>query len=275
MNSLRDTFFRLLLPGAALLLAACGNPSDPRAATVQFFQLIAANRTKEAYESAAFAFQAEKSLKAFETVVREQDLGSFASAQWEPPRVEGRLAKVRGEVKNASGRSRALVVTLNHESGKWRTYSIRTPRNVQTGTSANLFGSVGKTAAFTEAIDRPVPDDKTVRAMTLETLLRFNDAVQTRSFDVFYENVSKTWQKQLTIGMLTRAFQPFIDNEVDMSGIKDVEPVFDSPPMVTSEGLLLVAGNYPTDRYRVVFALRFIYELPKWKLFGIDVTLRK
>ena len=60
-----------------------------------------------------------------------------------------------------------------------------------------------------------------------------------------------------------------------MAAIKDIEPVFETPPTITSDGLLLLSGYYPTERYRVIFTVRFIYELPRWKLFGIDVTLRK
>ncbi|HEX5176625.1 MAG TPA: hypothetical protein VFV83_06335 [Chthoniobacteraceae bacterium] len=265
---------------ACAFLAGCAHEADPVAAAQKFFNLIAQNKTKEAYESSAFAFQTQQSLKAFEATVREQELALFASAKWEAPQPEGRLVKLRAEIgANGSdgdgGRKRALVVTMNHESGAWRTFSIRTPRSVQTGIAANLFGSVGKTASFVEGVDRPVPDDKTVRALALEELLRFNDALQKKSFADFYSEVSKTWQKQLTVGQLNRAFQPFIEHKVNIAGIEKVEPVFESPPIVTSEGLLVLTGYYPTDRYRVIFTLRFIYELPRWKLFGIDVTLKK
>jgi hypothetical protein len=247
----------------------------PQEAAAEFFTLIAGGKTQEAYDATAFAFKAQQSLKAFETTVTEQGLAGFAGAAWEKPAVEGRSAKVRGEATAPSGQKVALVVTLTDEGGRWRVFAIRTPRSRETGLAANLFGSVGRTTEFTEPIDRPVPDEKTVRALAAETLLVFNDAIQAQSFEEFYKNVSKTWQKQLTVGQLNRAFQPFVDNGVSLAGIKDVEPVFDGPAHVSTEGLLVISGSYPTNPYRVIFSLRFIYELPKWKLFGIDVTLRK
>jgi len=256
------------------LLSGCGHQTDPIAAAQKFFALIEQNKTREAYESSAFAFQAQQSLKAFEATVREQELGQFASAKWEPPEMEGSLAKLRAEIENGE-KKRGLVVTLNREGGEWRTFSIRTPRSVQTGLGANLFGSVGKTASFVEGVDRPVPDDKAARALALEALLLFNDALQKKSFEDFYTEVSKAWQKQLTVGQLNRAFQPFIDHGVNLAGIEKVEAVFEEAPTVTSDGLLVLTGHYPTEQYRVLFTVRFIYELPRWKLFGIDVTLRK
>lgn len=272
--NLRNLFLAVGVLATLLFVEGCQKRGDPLTATRAFFALIAAGKTREAYESSAFAFQAQQSLKAFETTAKEQALASFVDASWDPPEITGRTAKIRGEATNA-GRKIALIVTLNNESAGWRIFSVRTPRNLQTGMSANLFGAVGKTAGFTEAIDRPLPDEKTVHTMALETMLMFNESVQEKSFDQFYEKISKTWQKQLTIGQLTRAFNPFIDAGVNIAGIKDVEPVFDEAPQITSEGLLIIGGHYPTTPYRVVFALRFIYELPKWKLFGIDVTLRK
>ena len=267
--------------GASTFLGGCAHQPDPVAAAQAFFKLIAENKTREAYESSAFAFQAQQSLKAFEATVREQELALFATAKWEPGEKDGQLVKLRaeiagdGESNGGSERKRALVVTMNYESGGWRTFSIRTPRSLQTGIAANLFGSVGKTASFVEGVDRPVPDDKTARALALEALLLFNDALQKKSFADFYTEVSKTWQKQLTVGQLNRAFQPFIEHEVNLAGIAKVEPIFETAPIVTSDGILVLTGYYPTERYRVIFTVRFIYELPRWKLFGIDVTLRK
>jgi hypothetical protein len=159
------------------------------------------------------------------------------------------------------------------ERGEWRLYSIRTPRSIETGLSANLFGVVGKGGSFTEPLNQPMPGEKEIPAMTAEALLMFNAAIQQGSFDDFYDNVARAWQSQLTKGQLTRAFQGFIDKKVNIAGIRDVEVVFDEPPTLTTEGLLIARGRYPTSPYQVQFALKFIYELPKWKLFGLDVRL--
>lgn len=275
MNLLRRSGHALFVVVALCVIAGCSHRADPREATKEFFDLIGSGKTQQAYESSAFAFRAQQSVKAFETTVKEQGLAGFATAVWESPLIEGRTAKMRGEITAPAGQKMALVVTLNDESGRWRVFAIRTPRNRETGMAANLFGSVGRTTEFTEAIDRPIPDDKTVRTLALETLLFFNDAIGERSFEEFYKKVSKTWQKQLTVGQLNRAFQPFVDNNVNIAGIKEMEPVLEGPAHVSSEGLLVISGEYRTTPYRVIFSLRFIYELPKWKLFGIDVTLRK
>lgn len=258
----------------AITLAGCSKRPDPAEATRLFFEQVAAGNTKAAYASTAFAFQAQQSEKAFETTAKELKLFGSTGSKWEKPEIEGRTAKVRGEITTKGGLKAPLVITLTDESGQWRVFSIRTPRSVQTGISANLFGTVGKSFAFTETIDRPIPDEQTAKQMARESLLLFNEAIRQGSFEDFYSKVSRAWQDQLTLGQLQRAFQPFIDQKVNLAGIKDVEVVLDRP-QINTDGLLLVSGHYPTKPYRVHFALKFFYELPRWKLFGIDVNLQK
>ena len=52
------------------------------------------------------------------------------------------------------------------------------------------------------------------------------------------------------------------------------DPIFDVAPVITSDGLLQVSGHYATKPIEFVFAFRYIYEAPEWKLFSVDVNLR-
>lgn len=260
---------------AALLLGGCAPKSDPLSAAKKFFQQLAAGQTHEAYASAAFGFQAQQSERVFVQTIRELGLEDIASADWETPQVTGREARVPLTVHTKAARTLPFVVTLVQESRAWRVYALRSPVSETSGRTGNHFSLVGKGSAFTDALSRPVPADKEVRSLISETLLNFNDAIRQKSFADFYERVSTAWQKQLTQGQLQRAFQPFIDKEVDLSNIRGLDAVIDPPPTINTEGLLLINGHYSTQPYQVHFALKFVYELPRWKLFGIDVNLQK
>lgn len=261
---------------ALLSLSGCGRKAGPEEAVKTFFDDLAAGRTKDAYESAAFGFQAQQSFQRFDTTVREMGLGNLASVTWGAPEVSGRSAKVHGEFSPKAGPKFALVVTLNDESGSWRVYALKSPRDMQTGLVQNSFGAMGKAPDFVEAVNRqPAPDEATVRQLATDAMTQFNEAVREKSFAEFYTKTAHAWQSQITEQRLQRAFQGFIDQQVELRGIRDVEPVFDGPAQVSTEGLLLVSGQYPLKPYRVVFSLKFTYELPTWRLFGIDVSLVK
>ena len=273
----------LLALALALALASCTKKADPLAAAQLFLQQVSAGQAQAAYQTAAFGFQAQRSAAVFETAAREMGLVDTAGAEWDKPQIEGRTAKIPVRVKTKDGKEVPLIVTLTRESSKWEVYSLKSPPNETTGISENRFTLVGKAPALNDAVSQPVPPEAELRQLVRTTLLTFNDAITTNSFDAFYNSVSTAWQTgkftggqgQLTKGQLQREFQPFVDKKINLSGIKTVDPVWTTPVSVGTDGLLVLSGYYPTEQFRVIFSLKYTYELPTWKLFGIDVKLEK
>ena len=97
------------------------------------------------------------------------------------------------------------------------------PRNGSVGKSVHANWQKQRIGSLVEG---PMPDEQTIQAMTRETLLQFHDAIHQKSFEDFYGNVSRAWQEQLTLGMLTRTFQGFIDQQPDLTGDPRIEEEF-------------------------------------------------
>jgi hypothetical protein len=270
---------RSLLPFLFLAVAAffggCGKSPDPRPAAQKFFELTGSGQTDAAYESAAFHFKSQRSGTAFAAFARDLGLADYAGGDWGQPERDGNSATIRVTVKTRGGTQFPLIVTMVHETGAWRLFSLRSPPSEQTGLSENRFSLVGKTPNLADEVVKPMPPEPEIRQLVRQNLLSFNEAIASKSFDAFYDSVSTKWQDQLTKGQLQRAFQPFIDQKIDIGSVAQVEPVFDTPPAINSEGLLVVSGHFATKPYQTVFTMRFYYELPTWKLFGLDVNLLK
>ena len=262
-----------LLLACAVMLAGCSKKADPAASARTFFEQIAAGNAADAYESATYGFKAQQTGQFFEQTAKELELASFASMTSEPPETERNSAKLKIEMTTKSGKKIPLIVTLVDERGEWRVHAIRSPKSLETGLSANLFGTVGKGTAFVDALNRPMPETQEVNKLIETHLMMFDAAIQEKSFDNFYDRVSRAWQAQLTKGQLTREFQPFIDKKISLAGIRGMEPVLDGPTTLTTDGLVIAKGYYDTKPYRVHFLLKFVYELPKWRLFGLDVSI--
>jgi hypothetical protein len=265
---------------AMLLLLAgfsgCEKKADPKEAAQRFFEMVASGRTAEAYASSAFAFQAQQSQKLFEQNVKELGLSDLTSWTFDEPASADDAVKIRVECVGKEGAKFSLNATLIHESGEWRIYALKPPRSIETGLVENRFSIVGRGVDFVDPVNRqPVPDEATVKKMALDTLLMFNVAVKERSFETFHAKISEAWRKQVTEAQLERAFGIFLEKQVDLAGIKDVEVVLEPPPQITTDGLLMITGEYPTRPLKVAFALKYMYEVPRWRLFGIDVSLRK
>jgi hypothetical protein len=121
----------------------------------------------------------------------------------------------------------------------------------------------------------PVPTEKEAKRLALDSLLAFNKALKAKNFDSFYGQIAKLWQAQTTAAKLKETFQPFLAQDAHISGIADVEPVFDSKPAIDSDGFLVLEGSYPTQPSKVFFELRYVYEDEAWELVGINVNLKK
>lgn len=270
---MRPHIRHMLLLTSVLLLIGCEKKHDPQTSAQIFLQRIGAGETDAAYQSAAFGLQSQNNAETFAKLARDMGLLGYTGAQWGTADLDGRTATVRVTLMLRNGKSQPLVITLLNESGAWRVFSLRTPPDERTGISENRFSLVGRLPALANSATRPAPPENEVRQLVEDNLLRFNEAIAQKSFDTFYDSVSRKWRDQLTKGQLQRAFQPFIDKKVNISAIRGMQAVLDSEPVVNSEGLLLVSGHYPTLPYRVQFRLKFYYELPAWKLFGTDVDL--
>lgn len=264
----------LVILASALLLSGCGKKGDPAQAAKAFFEELSVGHTGHAYESAAFAFQAQQSEKAFAQNVKEMGLTQPEVLEWEAPEILNNEATVRVNLTAKDDRKQTFVVTLVYESGAWRVHSLRSPRGSGSRTE-NRFTLVGKGAAFSDAQSQPLPEEKEIRTLVLRTLEKFDTAVQQQSFADFYADVAVAWQKQLSVRQLERAFQPFVNAGVRLGGLNAAEMQLDGPPAINSEGVLVINGHFPTTPYKVYFNMKFLYELPRWKLFGLDVNLQK
>jgi hypothetical protein len=126
-------------------------------------------------------------------------------------------------------------------------------------------------AAVAFAATPKVPSETELKSMTLDTLLTFNKGVQAKDFTGFYKEIAKVWQEQTSPEKLKGIFQDFIDKELDIAPIKKLEPVFNKPAEINSDGVLVINGYYPTTPKRVVFRLQYLQEGSDWKLVGIKL----
>jgi hypothetical protein len=78
----------------------------------------------------------------------------------------------------------------------------------------------------------------------------------------------------VTPAKLKEIFQTFVDQQMDLSAISGVEPVFNPAPAVDGDGVLVLQGSYPTTPMRVNFRLKYVNEKSAWKLIGIKVDAK-
>jgi hypothetical protein len=65
-----------------------------------------------------------------------------------------------------------------------------------------------------------------------------------------------------------------IDAKREFSKIEHVSAVFDEVPIIDNDGILTVSGYFPTKGMNLKFNIRYVYEYPEWKLFGVRLSIR-
>ena len=143
-----------------------------------------------------------------------------------------------------------------HEDGQWKLLGI----------------NVDLRAAADPNAEKPKPPaEAELRKLVRQTLLDFNDAVQTKDFTAFHAKASTPLKQQVTPEKLRTAFQAFIDRRVNIGGLKDLEAKFAGEPKVDGEGVLTVKGEYPTRPVRTAFRVKYFQEKGEWKVLGVNV----
>ena len=220
----------------------------------------------------ATVFRDQMPVEKFTTVFKEfldkgYDISNIAKSEPvfdEPPKIDSNgVLVLKGSYPTKPNK---VIFTLKYlqEKSAWKMVGI----NVQ------VLPFVEKTG--------PVPTEKEAKRLALDSLLAFNKALKAKSFDSFYGHIAKLWQAQTTAEKLKQIFQPFLAQDAHISGIADVEPVFDSKPAIDGDGFLVLEGSYPTggsagrppQPSKVFFELKYIYEEEIWELVGINVNLK-
>jgi hypothetical protein len=267
---------RLLFTLATLtLLAGCSRSPDAPKAAEAFLNEIIDGDPAVAYQGAAFGLQALESERFFVMETKDIGLAGGRLADLKPLDNDGKVARFSVGAVNGTGDPIPLVLTMQWDRGAWRAFSLKTARDQRTGLVLNPFSGQGRTLAFEEGHNGPMPDDKEIRRLVRDSMNDFAQAVQKRDFSEFYQHVSNAWREKLTEPQLERAFKGFMDQEINLTGVVDQTPIFDTQPVISTEGKLVIDGHYPTTPYEVLFSFKFTFEKPEWKLFGVEVNLRQ
>lgn len=148
-----------------------------------------------------------------------------------------------------------------------------TSGNSSTRTSSTPDSDVEEADASTGK----VPSDAQLQQLVRETILDFNDAIQSEDFNEFHSKVSKPFQKEASPERFKEVFKDFMNNNIDFREISDLQAEFTTPPSVGREigyKTLSINGSYPTTPRRTKFDLKYIPEGKEWKLISIRVSTK-
>ncbi len=261
-------FFLLAALGVIAAIASCTgghflyvfvSTADSAGLADRYLTALGEGRVSEAYGLTSSAFREEQGPEAFADVIDVLSIVDHELVPWQDRTLDyKRFNLYTGALTTGAGRALPFRLEVVEENGEWRVRTLTGPGR----------HDVGPGAWFQQ-----VPKDATLKPFVRETMLNFDQAVRDRDLIRFYDTM---WTARTAISFwkFEAAFQHFLDEEIDLSGVQGVEPEFVDPPRLdrTSEGVLLVVnGRFDAEGGQVPFTFRYKYEHPGWRLFNINV----
>lgn len=224
----------------------------------EFFTAASEQDYETAYTFLSEDFKAATSLDEFKQFLAQSAIGDYSEGHWSSRSISGSQGELEGEIETSSGGSVPVKLAFVKEESGWKIHSIR----------KNPAGLID-----TETDGATIPDQQSLIALTDESMHDFALAVNAGDFGDFHSNISALWKSQITKEGLYDIFEAFSDQGVDLTILEGMTPVFSEQPLIDDNGILRLAGYYPTQPSLTSFRLSYIYEHPEWKLFGINVKL--
>ena len=203
-------------------------------------------------------FKASTDEQALNRFLSDSALVDFKQSNWSDRQVGGGRGELNGSITTDSGGVVPLRLTFVKENDVWKIYAIHKP-------AAGLQTQ--------EAGSPAVPPSAEQVALVKQSMRDFIVSVENKDMAHFRGTVSQLWQKQTTTEELNEAFRSVIDAGANWSVLERFEPELSSEVSVDENGVLQLAGRYPT-KPNVHFEQQYIYEGLGWKLLGFRIEAR-
>jgi len=223
----------------------------------QFFSAVKEKDFPKAYTFTSQEFQASTSLEELQRFLEGTALLDYQEASWGSRSVSGSQGELEGSIKTTSGGTIPVKITLVKESGGWKILNIHKA-------DAGLLTD--------QSLE--IPAESVLIQLVNSTLHDLALAINSRDFENFHQKISRLWQSQITKEELFEIFRSFSDQNIDLTVLEGINPVFSEKPLMNAENLLILTGYYPTQPSVTYFILKYTMEHPNWKLIGINVEVK-
>jgi hypothetical protein len=219
-----------------------------------FLSLVKSGNFESAYQETSQQFKVSTSIDEFKAFAINYSLDKNKNTFWNSRAMDPSGATLKGSFKTDDGKTVPLEMMLVKDNKIWRVLNI------------DVKGGISQKTTF--------PSDADITKLTNNTIQLFADAINKEDFSEFFGSISKLWQGQITAQKLEESFKAFIDNKIDMTVLKGIDPAFSTKPALDENGNLVLNGYYVYEESKVNFKLQYVYEYPEWKLFGINVSIK-
>lgn len=221
-----------------------------------FFQQVAEGNMDEAWTHLSADFKESTPRDELEAFLEDSSLAEYESASWNNRRVTPDTGTLEGTVKTPEGRIPITISFVKEDDG-WKIQSIEK-----------------EPTGIAQSAEVSVPTLEESAALVKATTQEFAAAINNEDFSEFHKNIAVEFQEKLSPEEFAEVFAVFIEQEIDLSGLENLEPVFTSDPGLAADGTLHLEGYFPSTPSRTHFSYTYVHREEGWKLLGLDVNIK-
>lgn len=130
------------------------------------------------------------------------------------------------------------------------------------------------TAEQKQQAPKPANIDRNgVLILVRSTLLALDHANKTGNYTVLRDVGAPGFQMGNTAAKLAEIFAKLRNDKLDLSGVSVIDPQLSVLPQIESNGMMRMAGFFPSVASQVNFELLYAPVDGQWRLFGISVSV--
>lgn len=225
----------------------------------RFFMAIKADDYNKAYTFLSEDFRNNTSKEELRKYMVKNSFSNFKKANWGKRSINSNIGELSGSIVTDSDGVIPLTISFIKGAEQWKIHAIKKPR----------------TGLLEEKNEIEIPSKKQQIKLTVESMEVFAQSVKDKNMTKLFSHVSNMWQKQLNTKKLEEAFGDFYPLYDKLLPIRNSIPNFTQKASIDQKGLLVLEGFFSDDISIVFFELDYIHEITGWKLFAINVKIKR
>ena len=129
--------------------------------------------------------------------------------------------------------------------------------------------------AAVAAQQAPLPRPEDMLGLIRTTIIALNQANQTGNYTVLRDLCAPDFRNGNDASRLGLIFQVLREQAIDLTPLLQIPPEVTETPAITQQGLLRLAGFFPTQPLRVNFDLSFQMSENRWRPYTISVYMAR
>ena len=141
--------------------------------------------------------------------------------------------------------------------------------------AATIAAIIFSTAGLAQQQQAPKPaqiDRNGVLMLVRSSLLALDHANKTGNYTVLRDIGAPAFQAN-TAARLAEIFAKLRNDKIDLAGVAVIDPQLSLLPQIEANGMMRMAGFFPSVPSQVNFELLFAPVEGQWRLFGISVSI--